>query len=136
MKGFTLIELIIYIAIVSLVLVLASNFAWDIIQGSARATCYREVQQNARFAMEKTTRALRAGSDPSIFYVSEGILYQDGVALTTDQVKVTNFGITSIANTYKINLQVEYSNPGGRSEYKAEIDLNSTVCLLPGEPSF
>ncbi len=132
MKGFTLIELIIYIAIVSVVLVLASSFTWDIIWGGTKATCYREVQQNARFAMEKIIRALRAGSDPSIFYVSEDILYQDGVALTSDQVKVTNFTITSIANTYKINLEVGRINPWGRSEYEAVVGLNSTVCLLPG----
>lgn len=134
MKGFTLIELIIYIAIVSLVLVLTSNFAWDIIQGSTRVTCYREVQQNTRFAMEKTTRALRAGSDPGIFNVLDGVLYQDGVAITTDQVRVTNFGITFIADTYKIGLSVEHTNPGGRNECDTEIDLESTVCLLPGGP--
>jgi len=128
-KGFTLIELIIYIGIVATVLVLATGFAWNIIQGSVKTACYREVQQNARFAMEKITRAIRAGQNPTTtFSVSSDILYQNGVAITTDRIKVTNLQFTAIANTYKINLGIEYNNPNGRNEYNASIDLESTAC--------
>jgi type II secretory pathway pseudopilin PulG len=133
MKGFTFIELIIYITIVSLILILASGFTWNIIQGSTRATSYREVQQNARFAMERIIRVLRAGYDPGVFLASDGILYQNGVPLTADQVEVTNFEIIPISNTYKINLGIKYSNPEGAGEYDAEVDFQSAVCILPGE---
>lgn len=127
MKGFTLIELIIYIAIVAVILVLASGFAWNIIQSDTKAACYREVQQNGRFAMEKITRALRAGEAATIFSVSGGILYQNGVEMTTEQVSVSNLQFTLVSNTYKINLAIEYNNPEGGSEYEASIDLESTV---------
>lgn len=128
-KGFTLIELIIYIAIVSAVLVLSSSFTWNIIQGETKTMAYREVQQNARFALEKISRVIRAGGqDPTtVFTVSNGILYQQGTPLTTDQVRVTNLQFTSIGTTYKINLSIEYNNPENRSEYQASIDLGSTA---------
>lgn len=129
--GFTLIELIIYIAIVTMVLILASDFAWNIIQGDTKAMVYREVQQNAQFAMEKITRALRFGQAPGIFNISDDILYQDSIAITSDLVRVTNLQFVPIANTYQINLTIEYNNPSGRQEYQALIDLKSTVSARP-----
>ena len=135
MKAFTLIELIIYIAIVSLVLVLATNFTWNIIQGNVSAACQREVQQNTRFVMEKITRAIRAGEnpeDPAVFDLSEeGVLYQETIALTTDRVKVTNLKFFRIANTYEINLTIEYNNPEERRELEALVNLESTASPRP-----
>ena len=84
MRGFTFIELIIYIGIVAFVLVLASNFMWDIIQGGTINNCWREVQQNARFSMEEITRSLRAGEDPCVFSVEEGVLYKNDIPLTSE----------------------------------------------------
>jgi len=133
-KGFTLIEFIIYIGIVAAVLVIAVNFSWEIIYGNIKSQVLREVQQNGRFAMEKITKTLRLGSNPDIFSVSNGILYQNNVPITTDQVKVTNLQITPVANTYKVNLSIEYNNPSGRNEYEADIDLESAVALLPTVP--
>jgi len=134
-KGFTLIELVIYIGIVSVFLILGSNFAWDIIKSDTKINCYREVQQNARFAMERVTQELRAGEDPKIFTVSEGVLYQEGIALTTNKVEVTVFDITSFVDTYKINLTVEYDSLEKSNEYKAMASLESTVVLLEGATS-
>lgn len=132
MKGFTLIEFLIYIAIVSLSLVLIAGFALDIIQGGTKTFVHREVQQNARFAMEKISRAIRAGQDPIVvFTLSDGILYQGGLPITTNQVRVTNLQFIPVSNTYKTKLTVEYKNPEGRSEYQASIDLESTALKRP-----
>lgn len=131
-KGFTLIELIIYIAILSVVLVLITDFAWNILYGDVKSQTVRETQQNARFAMEKITRAIRAGQNPAIiFTVNNGMLYQSGVALTTERVKVTNLNFTSSANSYKINIRVEYYNPENRNEYKALVNMESTALSRP-----
>lgn len=134
-KGFTLIELIIYIGIVAVFLILSSNFAWDIIKSDTKTNCYREVQQNARFALERITHELRAGQDPSIFSVSNGVLYQQGIALTTDRVLVTDFDISSYVDTYKITLTVEYDSLGKSKEYEAMTSLESTVVLIEGATS-
>jgi len=128
MKGFTLIELIVYIAIVSIVLTLVTSFGLDVVYGNIKAQTVRETQQNARFAMEKITRSIRSGSDPAVvFNVLDGVLYQGGVALTTNQVRVTNLNFTSDNNSYKINLSLEFYNPNNRPEYSASVDLESTA---------
>lgn len=52
-QGFTLIEFIIYIAIVAFILVLMTGFLWDTISGDIKETSYQEVQQNGRFTLAK-----------------------------------------------------------------------------------
>ena len=128
MKGLSLIEFIIYITILTVILLVVANFSWNIIYSDIKATSYRETQQNARFAMEKITRATRDGQDVLVvFNLANGILYQNGTALTSDQVRVTNLVFTSFANAYKINLSVEYYNPDNRIEYQALVDMETTV---------
>ena len=127
MKGLTLIEFIIYIAILGAVLVLMVGFSWNIIHSDIKTMAYREAQQNSRFAMEKITRAIRAGHNPlTVFTLNNGIIYQNGAALTTDQVRATGLGFTNINNAYKINLSIEYYNPDNRLEYEASVDLETT----------
>lgn len=128
-KGFTLIELIIYIGIVVVVLLVAVNFSWEIIYGNVKAQSWREVQQNTRFAMEKISQALENGQNPSIFTVTNNILYQNAVALTADRVKVTNLQITSITNAYKINLTIEHINPDNLNQYEAQLSTETSVSL-------
>lgn len=126
-KGFTLIELLIYSAIVAVVLGASFSFAWTIISNNIKSASLREVRHNAWFAMEKMSQAIKAGQSPSIFTVDSGILYQNGLPLTTDNVRVADLQFTLISNTYRINLNVEYYNPGGRNEYKASLNLESTA---------
>lgn len=126
MRAFTLIELIIYIAIVGLILVVASTFAWQIIQGNIKLSAYREVEQNANFAMEKIAKAIQNSSkivqpedpgdetdylflrmpDPAKtlteFKIFDGkITMSEGAAgpypLTTDRVEVTNLKFTNLS---------------------------------------
>jgi len=126
MKGFTLIELIIYSAIICVFLVGASTFAWQIIQGNIKLGAYREVEQNANFAVEKIAFAIRNSSkivqperpgdetdylflrmpDPAKtltkFEVSDGKITmsegEDGpYPLTTDLVEVTNLKFTNLS---------------------------------------
>ncbi|MBD3208669.1 MAG: hypothetical protein GF370_04435 [Candidatus Nealsonbacteria bacterium] len=61
-KGVTLIELIIYISIVTVVLIVTIDFAWLIIFGQVESQTEREVQQNGNLAMEKITRLIRQSS--------------------------------------------------------------------------
>lgn len=58
-KGFTLIELIIYIGILVSILLVAFSFGWEIIYSNVKSQAIREVQQNARFCMEKITRIIK-----------------------------------------------------------------------------
>lgn len=123
--AFTLIEFIIYIAIVTLVLVLIIGFLWNIVLGNIKETSYQEVQQNARFALTKISQEIKKASginnpspgqsdsilslsmqnldlNPTIFDVFEGKLRitqgeSDPKELTSDEVKVTNLLFTNLS---------------------------------------
>lgn len=117
-------------AIVAVILTFAFDYTWSIIYGGVKTASYREVQQNARLAMEKITRAIRDGQDPTtVFTVTSNVLYENGTALTTDQVKVTNLQFTSSGSGYKTEITVEYNNLANRPEYDASVDLETTTLL-------
>lgn len=125
MKGFTLIELIIYIGIVAGILLVASNFGLEIIYGNIKSQSIREVQQNSRFAMEKIVESILSAAsinsplggnssnslflemqdlnlNPTIFEVSEGrlIITQRGngpYGLTNDRVRVSSLQFTNLS---------------------------------------
>lgn len=120
-QGFTLIETIVYVGIISIFLVSIVQFTTSLVSAGEKARIQNEVQQNARFAMERLRREIRTADDvntgtstfgshpgilsladdtplddPTIFDVSSGRLrIKEGAAsalpLTTDKVNVTNF---------------------------------------------
>lgn len=126
-KGFTLVELVIYIAIVSGFLATTIFFAMRIVEGGQRGRADIEVQQNVRLAMERITREIRSADnlnveastfethpgvlslasntpslDPVLFFVENGILkIQKGTgsayALTSNDVEVTNFVVRNLS---------------------------------------
>lgn len=126
MKGFTLIELIIYVAIIGVILVLMTGFLWNVIFGNVKETAYQEVQQNARFALAKITQetkkatginsplpgdspsnslslAMAASSlNPTVFDITGGkLIITQGASgpyeLTSDQVIVSNLQFTNLS---------------------------------------
>ena len=61
-KGFTLVELIIYIAIVSVFVGAAVLFTWDVIYGQIRSNTQREVSQNIRLGSKRIVYEIRNAS--------------------------------------------------------------------------
>lgn len=126
MRGFTLIELIIYAGIVAFILTVASTFAWQIIQGNIKLGALREVEQNANLAMEKIVTSIKnaskivkpeeGGDETDFLYLTmqdldrtltkfkisnDKITIQVGEAkpypLTTDLVKITNLKFINLS---------------------------------------
>jgi len=62
-KAFTLIELIIYIAILATVLVSTVGILWNVIGGSVRVSSSTEISYSARLVLDNITRAGRGASD-------------------------------------------------------------------------
>lgn len=62
-KGFTLIELILYVALVSIFISGAILFAWDIIYGRVKSQVHQEVNQNLRLASKRIIYEVRNASD-------------------------------------------------------------------------
>jgi type II secretory pathway pseudopilin PulG len=61
--GFTLIETLIYTLIISGVLTSAIFFSLNVLEGQSKARVFQEVQQNARFGLEKISQEIRAAND-------------------------------------------------------------------------
>src|SRR3989338_7177655 len=59
-KGFTLIELIIYITIVSIFIVGAVNFAWDVIYARAKSSIQQDLNHSLRFAAKRISFEIRS----------------------------------------------------------------------------
>jgi len=162
-KSFTLIELLLYISIISLVLISITGFFWNIASGNIKESSYQEVQQNGRFVMTKITQEIKkaiginspvlgssanslslkmsdSNLNPTIFDVSGGKLRitqgaSAPIELTTDQVVANNLQFTNLSylntpGTIRVETTLENLNPSGKSEYKASIDLKTTVSLL------
>ncbi len=124
-KGFTLIELIIYSAILIVVLSVFLNFIWEIVYGNVKTQAIREVQQNGRFAMEKIMRTIQESTlinipvsgesadslsleienkklNPVIFDVVDKILRitqekEDLYSLTNNRVRVDSLQFTNLS---------------------------------------
>jgi len=115
-NGFTLIELILYTALVSIIISGAILFAWDIIYGRVKSQVQQEVNQNLRLASKRIVYEVRNASDinsvgandlclasadsdrnPTKIYVSSGRLWigwgggsSDCTGLTNDEPLTTN----------------------------------------------
>ena len=59
-SGFTLIELLIYVAFISIMATVFVNFSLDIAGSAQKSRVRQEVQQNARFAMDRMLQEVRA----------------------------------------------------------------------------
>ncbi|MBI4992270.1 MAG: hypothetical protein HZB99_03560 [Candidatus Harrisonbacteria bacterium] len=127
--GFTLIETLIYALIITGVVTSATIFSINILESQQRARAYQEVQQNARFAMERIIQEIRSANtlnttsstfdtspgflslnhedvskDPTVFGVSNYILdIKQGSAatssLTSNDVKVTSLIFRNLSVT-------------------------------------
>ncbi len=65
-EGFTLIEILIYIGLVSVFLIICTSFAWTVINSKIKNQAILEVQQNARFTIERMIQEIHAAEDINI----------------------------------------------------------------------
>lgn len=147
-NGFTLIELILYVALVSIFVTGAVYFAWDIIYGRVKSGVQQEVSQNLRLASKRIIQEIRnaqgvnsidtstislvmqdAARNPTVFDLSNGRLrigYGSSgscptsapCTLTSDEVTVTDFTFTDL------------SSGGGET-----INISFTITLESNNPS-
>lgn len=126
-KAFTLLEIILYIGLLTLFLAITGGIAINIIFNKTKLSVIQEVSQNGRFAMEKIYNSIinsdgvnvpisgQSGAvlslvvadslkNPTIFDLSSGILrIKEGnsqpVDLTSDKVIVTSLSFSNVSYT-------------------------------------
>lgn len=124
-RAFTLIELIVYMGILTVVLLSVVNFSWEVVYGDAKARAAREVQQGSRLAMEKISEAILGASgitspitgasstslslamqnpdlNPTMIQLADGRLTiaQGGEGpyeLTNNRISVTDFQVANVS---------------------------------------
>ena len=147
-NGFTLIELILYVALISVFVTGAVYFAWDIIYGRVKSGVQLEVSQNLRLASKRIIQEIRnaegvssigvstislvmedSARNPTAFDVSNGRLRigfgssgscptSAPCTLTSDQVTVTELTFTDL------------SSGGGET-----VNVSFTITLESNNPS-
>ncbi len=155
-KGFTLLELVIYLTLVVGILVTATTFAWNIINSRTKAFAIQEVQQNGRFIMDKFTQTVRSAQDitvpvtgasgdtlelvmrdvskdPIIFSLSGGILSMSAGGGTTYDlhssaitVSALQFTNVSSVDDASRNVQVQVTLEHKNPENRSEREFSET----------
>lgn len=153
-SGFTLIEILLYIGIVTMVFGAIVPFAWNVIGSSAKGAVQREVYGNARFISEKIKYEIRRASgissvtansisltnfspdtntviDLSIGKVRINKNGGGATNLSSDGVTVSDLSFTnhtSVDNkTKNISFTLTVDSVGTRQEYQASVSLRGAA---------
>ncbi len=93
--GFTMVELIIYLSIIGIFLVSAISLSLQVLSGNEKERSFLEVNQNARFALDKIVQEIRIAGDlnagSSTFNTSPGVL---SLANATPALNPTIFDVS------------------------------------------
>lgn len=156
-KGFTLMELLVYIGIVGLALTVIMTLTVNIISVKQKSDVSRETQENARFIIQRMTNEIRWANDIASFSSNDITLdtnegpvrfYLDGSSsdqlyidrdgntyeLTTENIKVSSLNFTRMQppdapSSIRIDLRVENRIAVEKGEYKGETSLITAVSL-------
>lgn len=155
-KGFTLIELIVYVALFAIFITGAILFSFDVIYGREKSFNQQIVQQNARIALSRITYEVRRAQDiqslsPTQLILTNGvsqttislegqtIRFSSGglgpYDLTSNQVAVTNLLFTDLtspgndAKSVSITLTLRQAEPAASGQLTAETQISQSVEL-------
>ncbi len=134
-KGITLVEVLLYLAIFSILIVALISFSTRISLSQVKTQSLEEIQQESRYVMERLTIDSHNNIDlDSTYELVDGIVYRDSIALTSDQVNITDFTITHMTDqaiypSLKVDLTIQDASYGQRKEYNNELSLSTVLTL-------
>lgn len=155
-EGFTLIEVLIYIAVSAVMVFVVVGFAREILKVRNKITIVSKVEQNARYAMSRMVKEIREAEDievldqntiilqvadlgrnPIVFDLGNGILYMkegqgDFTALTGNDVKVGEVlfedrTTPNSADIIKITLLITHPDANLSPDSQASVELDTYV---------
>ncbi len=160
-SGSSLIEMLIYIAIVSVFLITLINFSWDVIYSKVKNTTTGETTDNTHIIIEKIGLATRNASsidtpglgqtsqtlvlnNPSggqtTFDLSDGRLrINEGSGyfyLTSSKVNIENLEFINLSQTgtegnIRVKMTVSHNNSENKQEYNAIQNIDTSFSLRP-----
>jgi len=154
-KGFTIIEFLIYIAILTVTIGAIGLVMSNIFRVGARTDVVQEVSHNGRFAMQRIGQAIRESSgieieeggkklvlsfedsakNPTVFDVFQGKLRikegnGDCIELTTSRVVVEKLLFKKVSDdSVRVEMNISFYNPQGLPEYEFNSFFTSSFTL-------
>jgi type II secretory pathway pseudopilin PulG len=155
-KGFSIIEFLIYIAILAIAIAAIGLILSNIFRVGARTDVVQEVSHNGRFAMQRIGQVIRESSgitepetegnrlellfdeeakNPTVFYVSEGkLIIKEGngedIELTTSRVAVKKLVLKKVSDdSVRVEMNISFYNPQGLPEYEFTSFFTSSFTL-------
>lgn len=155
--GFSLIEFLIYIAILVMVIFTMGLVASNVFQVGVRNDVVQEVSQNGRFAMQRMGQAVKEASiiiepeetegnilrlsfedlnkNPTIFDIFEGKLRikegeREYIELTTSKVVVDRLVFKKVSeDSVRVEMNISFYNPQDLPEYEFKSFFTSSFTL-------
>lgn len=156
MRGFTFIEAILYMAIVSIMLTALIPFAWNIVEGGSKSSVQQEVSSNARYISERIKYEIRNASgintvsssnislvnsnvllNPTIItWTSPNVTIKQGTGATVNlnsvDVRITSFIFTnntsgSLTKNISFSFTVDQAYTGARNDFKSSISVQGSA---------
>lgn len=102
-KAFTLIELLIYMALVGLFLVVLTNMLVTILEAQAESTAVSLVDIDGRFILARLSYdANTVVLNPGAYSLVDGNLWENGVRLNSYDSVVSGWAVTRVNDTAKV----------------------------------
>lgn len=152
-RGFTLIELVVAVAIFSVVIIIVMSCFSMAIKAQKRVISIQSIQENAKFILDfmaKETRMsiinntadgissilnmTRSSDGSSVVYsFIDGNLTRNGKSMNPDDISITgNFYISGVVEDDglqpKVTISMKLKGLGGQTEEEIEISTQATLC--------
>lgn len=152
-SGFSLIEAIIYIALVSSITVVFTSFTVDVISSSVKSLAIKEVNQSARLVVSRISQEIKAARQITSVATNQlTLINYDGdtiefnydslnnlvnidtgsgdVQMSNSSIRVTDLTFEEVQDeTIKIHIVVDQKNPTPSDREKSHIEINSVVVV-------
>jgi len=155
-KGFTIIEFLIYIAILAIAIVGMGLISSNIFRVGVRTDIVQEVSHNGRFAIQRIGQAVRESSviikpqtegsslelsfkdpdkNPTIFDIFEGKLRikeadNNYIELTTSRVTINKLVFKKVSDdSVRVEMNISFDNPQNIPEYEFNSFFTSSFTL-------
>lgn len=135
-RGFTLIEIIIYMGLLAMILLVVVNLMITSSSFSQEENARLEIQQNARFATERIIRDLQSNqaiSTPNNSTPTNNLIIASGpqqIAYSLNNNRVIRTDTTSVENTTNNQVKIDFlefkriENTGGKPTIKITMRVN------------
>lgn len=153
-KGFTLIEMLVYVSVLGLIMLLAVTTALSMARSYEELKVARSIEQGALTSMERMVRDIRAAEEATasgstltltttdlnddpmtvIFYVQDGILkvIENGSyagPLTASSTSVTSLSFDTLSTTTSKAVRIQMTMEASRGEISKTQSFYSTAVL-------